>query len=76
MIMSSGIFEMPASGHSRGIKRRVKIVLGQFKGLWPFPLSGLELTADGFGDRGERLKAEGKHRSILAFQSSDVHRLL
>lgn len=34
--------------------------LGQFKGLWPHPLSGVELTPEGFGDRGERLKAQGK----------------
>ncbi|HEY7115351.1 MAG TPA: DUF6683 family protein [Tepidisphaeraceae bacterium] len=34
--------------------------LGQFKGLWPYPVSGIELTPDGFGDRGERLKAQGR----------------
>jgi hypothetical protein len=34
--------------------------LGQFKGLWAYPVSGVELTPDGFGDRGERLKAQGK----------------
>jgi hypothetical protein len=33
--------------------------LGQFQGLWPYPVSGVELTPDGFGDRGERLKAQG-----------------
>jgi len=33
--------------------------LGQFKGLWPYPVSGVELTSDGFGDRGQRLKAQG-----------------
>lgn len=34
--------------------------LGQFKGLWPYPPSGPELTPDGFGDRGERLKSQGR----------------
>ena len=34
--------------------------LNQFKGLWGHPPSGAELTADGFGDRGERLRAQGK----------------
>jgi hypothetical protein len=42
--------------------------LGQFKGLWPYPVSGVELTPDGFGDRGERLKAQG--RLTTAFRAT------
>jgi hypothetical protein len=42
--------------------------LGQFKGLWPSPVSGVELTPDGFGDRGEHLKAEG--RQTTAFRAT------
>jgi hypothetical protein len=42
--------------------------LGQFKGLWPHPVSGVELTQDGFGDRGERLKAQG--RLTTAFRAT------
>ena len=42
--------------------------LGQFKGLWPYPVSGVELTPDGFGDRGERLKAQG--RVTTAFRAT------
>jgi hypothetical protein len=34
--------------------------LSQFKSLWPYPLSGVELTPDGFGDRGVRLREQGK----------------
>jgi hypothetical protein len=42
--------------------------LGQFKELWPHPLSGVELTPGGFGDRGERLKAQG--RLTTAFRAT------
>jgi hypothetical protein len=42
--------------------------LGQFKGLWVYPMSGVELTPDGFGDRGERLKAQG--RLTTAFRAT------
>ena len=42
--------------------------LGQFNGLWPYPVSGIELTPDGFGDRGERLKAQG--RLTTAFRAT------
>jgi len=42
--------------------------LGQFKGLWPYPVSGVELTQDGFGDRGERLKAQS--RLTTAFRAT------
>lgn len=42
--------------------------LRQFAGLWPYPVSGVELTPDGFGDRGERLKAQG--RLTTAFRTT------
>jgi hypothetical protein len=40
--------------------------LNQFKGLWGHPPTGVELTEGGFGDRGERLRAQGK--ATPAFQ--------
>lgn len=42
--------------------------LGQFKGLWPYPVSGVELTPEGFADRGQRLKAQG--RLTTAFRAT------
>ena len=46
--------------------------LNQLKDLWGHPPSGVELTPNGFGDRGERLRAQGKATTTFQLTAEPI----
>lgn len=54
------------------IERAREIAAATLDGWWNKPVEGLELTADGFGDRGERLVRENKATTRFEFAAAPI----